>query len=269
MSDPARPHRALAGLARGVVCAAALVATAAAAPADGPPAATSRDAFRDLQLAVRVRRELREDADLSALNLGVGVRDGVATLWGPVPSADLIPKAVKRAEAVPGVLGVRHEMFVAAPEKKLDLFPLDPEEPLVRQSGFPDSVPGAIGPLTGRDEKAGVAHTAAGPRSPPPSVELGRPVAVSAAATQPAAPPPQEPATAPATTPAAPRKEDLAAAVRRVRGGDPRFRTLRAEVRGSTVTVSAEEERSGDAMALAQLISRLPGVERVVTKSAP
>jgi hypothetical protein len=268
MPDPARPHRTLAGLARGVVCAAALVATAAAPPADGPPAATSRDAFRDLQLTVRVRRTLHEDDALSALNLGVGVRDGVATLWGPVPSADLIPKAVKLVAAVPGVLGVRHELEVVVPEKKIDLFLFDPEEPLLRQSASPDPVSGSIGPLTGRDEKPGVAHTAAGPRSPsPPAVELGRPLPLIATTTrQPADAPPQEPAVA---APAPPRPEDLTVAVRRVRGSDPRFRTLRAEVRGSTVTVSADEDRSAEAMALARLISRLPGVERVVTKSAP
>lgn len=267
MSDPAHPRRAIARLARVALCAGALVVTAADPPADGPPAASSREAYRDLQLSVHARRSLHDDAALSELNIGVHVRDGVATLWGPVPAADLIPKAVKRVEAVQGIFSVKNELYVVTPEKKIDLFPLIPEEPLLQESAFPNSVSGSVEPLTGRDEKSRVVYPAVSPRKQEQAVELGRPIAVTAPTNQttpPAVTTPKEPA---ATPP--PRQGNLTDAVQRVRGGDPRFRTLRAEVRGGTVIISGDEERADAVMAMAQVVSRLPGVERVVTKSAP
>jgi hypothetical protein len=264
MSDPARSHRAIARLARVAACAGALLVTAAEPPAGTPPAAASRDAYRDLQLSVHSRRALCDDATLAELNIGVRVRDGVATLWGPVPSADVIPKAVKLVEAVQGVFKVRTELYVVVPEKKVDTLLQDLEKPMLSESASPNPVSGSIGPLTGRDEKSSIAYPAAGPRSPLPGVELGGPVPLPAAATQPPAPDHKE---APAAAPPPPRKEDLAAALLRVRGSDPRFRTLRAELRGATVVISGSDERAGEVMAMARVVSRLPGVERVVTKS--
>jgi hypothetical protein len=264
MSDPARSHRAIARLARVAACAGAILVTAAEPPAGTPPAAASRDSYRDLQLSVHSRRAICDDETLAELNIGVRVRDGVATLWGPVPSADVIPKAVKRVEGVQGVLGVRTELYVVVPEKKIEPLLQDLEKPMLSESASPNPESGSISPLTGRDEKASVVYPASGPRSPFPGVELGGPVPLPATATQPPAPNRKE---TPAAPPAPPRKEDLAAALLRVRGSDPRFRTLRAELRGATVIISGNDERAGDVMAMARVVSRLPGVERVVTKS--
>src|SRR5262249_51834378 len=103
MYEPTRLGKTLARLAAIGLCVSAL---ATFAPADAPPAANLKDAYRDLQLTVHVRRALREEEALAAVNVGVRVRDGVAILWGPVPSAEVIAKALARIEKVQGILGV-------------------------------------------------------------------------------------------------------------------------------------------------------------------
>src|SRR5262249_12700700 len=85
-------------------------AEAEAAPklaiAPGTAAPTPAPSLRDMGLAVHVRGALMEDAELASYNVGVKVRDGVAVLWGPLPSAELQRRALKRAEEVRGVLSV-------------------------------------------------------------------------------------------------------------------------------------------------------------------
>ena len=112
MYEPIRLGRTLARLAAAGLC---VIALAALAPADAPPTANAKDGYRDLQLTVHVRRALHEEEALASVNVGVRVRDGVAILWGPVPSAEAIAKAVARAERVQGIFSVRNELYVAAP----------------------------------------------------------------------------------------------------------------------------------------------------------
>ena len=57
-----------------------------ATEASSSPAQTTYDAVRDLEIQVRARRLLQQDKDLAALNLGVTVRNGTASVWGPVTS---------------------------------------------------------------------------------------------------------------------------------------------------------------------------------------
>ena len=121
MHEPACTRTGNVRLARAGLCAGVLVVAAIAAGADYPPLAPSPEIYRDLQLMVHARKALREQEAFASLNVGVRVRDGIATLWGPVPSADLIPKAMKGVESVQGILGVRSELFVAVPEKVPEL----------------------------------------------------------------------------------------------------------------------------------------------------
>ncbi len=259
MYEPPCPRRTVARLARAGLFAGTLFLAEPPAPAGPPPADAARDAFRDLQLTVHARRALQGDPALAALNVGVRVRGGVATLWGPVPSADLVPKAVKRVESVQGVLGVRSELYVATPEKKFEPLPipLAAGEPLRTESASPDPVSGA---LTGRTVKASeVYRDAAAPPSTYRPVTLAPPIRVPS--------PDPAPAARPAMPAAATTPEPLPVAVDRLRRGDPRFRPLRAEVRGDTVILSGSADRGEDVMALATAVSRLPGVGRVVTKT--
>lgn len=250
-------HILLRCLAVAVALAGSLVPVGAEAPKPGPP----RAAVRDLQLTVHGRRALQEDGELAALNLGVRVRDGVATLWGPVPSVHLIARAVQRLEAVQGILEVKTELYVARPEKKNDLlaFPLAPDERLRSESASPNPESGIIGGLSGR--------TVSGPEpavASRPAASLLAPVPIEAAlaATPPVAPPAQL-----ASQPLPSHPDRLLLAVERVRRGDARFRTLRTEVKGSTILVTGAAAQGDEVMALAQTLSRLPGVERVITRN--
>src|SRR5262249_926518 len=66
--------------------------------------------FLDLELSLRARRALREDAALNLPNLGVAVRNRVATLWGEAPSGELAQFAENRLCQVLGLTSIRTEM---------------------------------------------------------------------------------------------------------------------------------------------------------------
>lgn len=57
----------------------------------------------DLRLEEQIRRQLQEDPVTSRYNVGVYVRDGVATLEGAVPSGYVHSRATAIARSVPGV----------------------------------------------------------------------------------------------------------------------------------------------------------------------
>src|SRR5262245_17610969 len=82
----------------------AVLLLAAASPAEKP-------ADLDARVTLRARRALAKDRLLKELNLGVRVHYGVATLWGPVPSAELAARAVRLVGKVEGVHQVRDELF--------------------------------------------------------------------------------------------------------------------------------------------------------------
>lgn len=73
----------------------------------------SQSTDRDLLLTILARRALLLDAELGPLNLGVRVRNRVATLWGPVPSAGLGFKAEQRLRGLVELLEVHNELMVA------------------------------------------------------------------------------------------------------------------------------------------------------------
>jgi osmotically-inducible protein OsmY len=257
MYESVRLGRTLVRLAGAGLCVVALAA------ADPPPAGNLNDAYRDLQLTVHVRRALREDESLGSVNVGVRVRDGVAILWGPVPSAEVVARALARVQTVQGILGVRNETYIALPDRNLEPIPIPliPPDPQRSASASPDPMSGSLNSL----------NTAA--REAPDDGAAGDPPQATGrhgiASSSPEAPTADHtPRARPVSRPAPASGEGLAAAVARLRTGDARFRGLRVDVKGATVEVAGAAEREEDVMALARLISRLPGVERVVTKTA-
>jgi len=208
-----------------------------------PPAPRSRG--RDLELTVHARQALL--AQPVRGNVGVLVTDGVATLWGAVPTAANVRLAVKAVEAVPGLAAVRSELRLekGRPESPLAL-PVPEDPPTRADAASPDPVSGSLGTLTRRNP----APPPPPPAPPPAAVALLPPVAAPAA-------PPR----------AAPAPPSLAEAVEALRQADRRFRRLRAEVRGGTVSLHPAGTPQADVMAFYQLLARVPGVERVVIKN--
>jgi hypothetical protein len=216
-----------------------------------------------MRLAVLARRALAADKELAALNLGVKVRDGVATVWGPVPSAALGLRAVRTVEGVRGIASVHSEMQVTGAGKAEELtVTLPPRQPTRTQSASPDRERGELPALVlptrrSRDDGPGEGLPAMTPAravpGPRPAVVLGPPA--------PARPPAEHTTSrAPSVRPA----EGLVEAVERVRRAEARFGAVRVEVRGTTVVVHGGEAVGEDVMALAQALRRLRGVQRVL-----
>jgi hypothetical protein len=60
------------------------------------------------------------DKALEGQNVGVTVRDRVATLWGSMPSAALARQAVQRVGQLPGLVAVRNELQIEGTMDRLD-----------------------------------------------------------------------------------------------------------------------------------------------------
>jgi hypothetical protein len=232
---------------RAALAAVALLAPLSVASAEAPPLPpAARSRLRDLELTVSARRALREGPGLGRLNVGVLVTDGVATVWGPVPAVEDARRAVKLLEAVPGIAAVRSELRLEKGQPN-DLLALPvPEDPPTRtDAASPDPVSGSLGTLTRRNPPP----APPAPPGPPAAVSLLPPVAAPA-------------------VPAAPAPPSPAAAVEALRGGDRRFRRIRAEVSGDTVLLHPADTPSADVMAFYEALARVPGVKRVIIKNA-
>jgi len=219
-----------------LIAVAIVFASGVAEAADPGPAKPENPALRDARLVSRARKALHDDPILSALNLGVSVRSSVATLWGTVPTPNLRSKAETIVRKVPGILDVHNELQVEAVDEPLTEFLRinRPSPPLAADWNRPPAW------LARRWTDAETTpHPAP---AAPPLVALMPPLAVGAA------------------VPA----EALALAVERVRQSDWRFLNVRAEVRGGVIRLRGTVAHGEDLMALAQAISRLPGVERVI-----
>ena len=80
--------------------------------------AAAEAAARDLVLTIHARRLLLKDRELGSLNVGVQVRNRVAVLWGPVPSAELAIKAETCIQAMYELIEVRSELYVTGDETR-------------------------------------------------------------------------------------------------------------------------------------------------------
>jgi osmotically-inducible protein OsmY len=224
------------------------------APDVAPALPSSAPTTRDMQIVLRIRRALRQDEVFGTHNVGVVVRDGVATLWGPLPSGDEIRRALTAVGDVRGVQSVRSELYVAK----------DPLPPVfvLPETTTPDrAAPGdalaSAGQqtiLANRDRwPARLPASDEGPQLPSASASamLLTPILLDA--------PLQEP-----TTVTAARTEGVAAAIDRLQKADARFGQIEAEWRDGTIILHGKRKDAAAAMAFARLLSDVPGVERVV-----
>ncbi len=86
---------------------------AAAASASAGQNKIGADAVRDIRQTMEARKLLADDPELSACNIGVSVQDRVATLWGPVPSAEVAFRAELVLRTMFELTAVRNELFVS------------------------------------------------------------------------------------------------------------------------------------------------------------
>src|SRR5438270_688285 len=66
--------------------------------------------FNDLELGLRARKALADDALLAPHKLGVTVRNRVAVLWGTVPTKELAQRAVDRLGQVLGITSIENQL---------------------------------------------------------------------------------------------------------------------------------------------------------------
>jgi osmotically-inducible protein OsmY len=215
----------------------AIVFAGGVAGATAPgPAQPENPALRDARLVSRARKALQDDPVLSALNLGVSVRSSVASLWGTVPAANLRSKAETIVRKVPGILDVHNELQVEAVDEPLTEFLR------INRPAPPLAADGNRSPAWLTRRWADAETTSKPASTVPPLVALMPPLGVGTAV----------------------QTEKLPLAIERVRQSDWRFLNVRAEVQGGVVRLRGTVARGEDLMALAQAISRLPGVERVI-----
>jgi hypothetical protein len=178
---------------------------------------------------MNARQALRQDRELKAFNIGVQVRDGVATLWGPLPSDDAVRRALRVVAQVEGIGRVRSDLSVENKLPPLDL--RDNPNPLRASSASPERDTGSLNVYTElRAEASG--RPEAGEKLvrelPPPSLPF--PVTLSIPA--PASPPTPRlgPSVllAPPAPPSVPRPERRQAEVWRApdNGAQPRNRPV-------------------------------------------
>jgi osmotically-inducible protein OsmY len=251
----------------------------------------------DLELSLRARQVLQDDS-LADLNLGVSVRDRVATLWGTVPNRDVARRAEERLRQVIGLTSVLSQLHVNdhkgkdigprnlaslaqrvpltepqvthsanrqdAMVRRIDDHALAPSRQTVwrpalrRAPEDPISTPGI-----GADAcPAWVPYLPQGESSP---WTPGKP----AERTVPSPRLPLSPASAGAETPDSTDSSSarLTKAVDAERLKDERFYQVRPEVRGGVVYLRGTVYRAEHIYELARSVSRLPGVERVVLEN--
>jgi hypothetical protein len=205
----------------------------------------------DIHLTVLARQALQRDRLLANVNIGVHVKERVATLWGPVPSDKVAERAVRLLRQIPELREVRSELSI-------DLEP----PPILDRQGPAPAGPRWLPGLPGEG--------AARPPTPPPAILTRHPgkgaahtpqlpaIAVPTPPGVPAAGAPAEPAMAPGA--------DLAREVRKLVQGDERYRRVQVAAESGTVFLSGVVYRWEDMHELSRAVARLPGVVRVVLR---
>lgn len=238
-----------------------LPARAVEAPPRPPASALGK--IRDLAVTVRARRALQEDSVLGALNLGVWVENGVAVVWGPVPSQDVGRRALAKLRSVTGIAEVRPDFHLRQPDADRLLADLTPRpvDALARIDVYkPDSARSEPLPMPRaipQPAELAVA-TAARPSAHPPAVRdretprLLAPRAVASVRRQPEAEVVRRP------------RASLAEQVDQVRRADPRFRDIPVRLRGTSVEVRRGDGEDEAATELANRLRRLVGITDVL-----
>lgn len=199
----------------------------------------SAESTLDTRLTLRVRQALLKDPAVGQLNLGVTVRSSTAILWGDVTDGNQARRAEELARQVTGILAVQNELRITPPD--------DPVRDFVQHNRLPGPTLPRVSML---QRPAGMLTSQPELRASTPASEQGVTLLPPLALTAPPA------ATA--------RLDDLSSSVEKLTASDPRFRGLRPEIEGGIVRLRGSAGRWEDVMELAQILSRVGGVERVI-----
>jgi osmotically-inducible protein OsmY len=258
-----RAWRACGMLALGVLFS-VIPATARSSPVRGIRCAAESDT--DRRLTALARRALDDDLELSILDLGVSVRENVATVWGAVPSPALASRAAEAVRGVPGVARVINQVSIESPNDPLVEFLKLPARTLPMPAA-----PGAReGPtVAARNERTTRAAPGLTPTWHPatPKLTSRAPSPADDIATMPAIALPMRPDFSSRQPPPATAPAGLAGAVAQLQRSNERLRAVQPEVRGGVVYLRGVIYSWDDLFALARAASRLPGVERVVIEN--
>ena len=135
----------------------------------------------DTTIANDIKAKIFSDPDLKTTNVDVAVKDGVVTLSGELPSAEMQLKLYKLAEGTAGVSKVDDQMRVQG------------SQPAEAQAA--PETPSSAEPARATQAPAGAAPSAATTTRPAPATAAPAKPAEEQAAAEPKAPPPPEPVT--------------------------------------------------------------------------
>jgi BON domain len=212
----------------------------------------------DIRLTLESRQSLNADAKLAALNLGVAVKSGIATLVGPVPSEELARRAEARVRVVNGLRNVRNELHVAPPadpEMQKLAAALEKSEPVRRTVPEPvlmlDPAGSALLPPKVRHNLTPVSSLFSLAKSDPAPATIAPARPTGHGPIPPSFP--GEPAAATDPTPE----------IEKLRRGDERYQGLQASWSHGVVTIAGTLKKWPHLWEFAGAVSKLPGVERV------
>jgi hypothetical protein len=230
-----------------------LVVAAALVLASGVASAEEIDP-RDLVREVQARQALQKDPQLAPLNLGVRVRNRIATLTGPVPTRGLAQRAVDVLKKLPELSEVREQLLVQFEDGPV----LPPAVALPKITQPTQSPAAAKDPPSTQPPLAWKPVVAPpGPEQEPlrPSVHLLPSLGPGMAGT-----------VSRAKTADPPDAAAIGSAVQALVQGEDRFRRVRYEVKQSKVYLSGVVYRWSDLHELSLAVTHIPGVESVVLR---
>lgn len=212
----------------------------------------------DARLTLESRQSLNADEKLAALNLGVTVKAGVATLFGPVPSDELARRAEARVRVVTGLRNVRNDLHVVPPtEPDMRKLAAALEKAGPSRSPVPDPIltldPAGASPLPPKTQRGPT------PVSSLFSLAKSDPAPATIAPAQPIGHGPIPPAFPGEQPPA----NDPSAEIDKLRRSDNRYQGLQAKWSQGVVSINGSLKKWRDLWDFADAVAKLPGVDRV------
>jgi BON domain len=212
-----------------------------------------REDARDWVLANQARRALLKDEQIASFNVGVSVKDKVATIWGTLPSAEVGKRIEEMLKKINGIASVVNECKIVPPASPVPQQVADAVKRLQdgeEVASRPVAPPAAT---TGRQVVA----------KPAPEMLAPRPVNdPHEARLTPLQPPPAAVLLPPVLSSDAPTMGNDS--VETVRNSEPRFKEVALDVKGGVVKINGRVGKMKDAWDLAEKLNNVNGIRQVI-----